>query len=49
MKEENPLRISLKDIGNRGQKSCLSMGEKEEKLFNFNFPSINQLDLDMRM
>ena len=43
------MRLSLKDIGNRAQKSSVSMGEREDKFFNFNFPSINQLDLDMRM
>ena len=36
---------------NRVQKSSGSMGEgqKEERLFSFNFPSINQIDLEMRM
>lgn len=44
-------RPSFKDILNRVQKSSGSMGEsnKEDKFFNFNFPSINQLDLDLRM
>ena len=33
------------------QKSSGSVGEghREEKFFSFNFPSINQIDLDMRM
>lgn len=43
------MRVSLKDIINRVQKSSLSMGEKEDRFFSFNFPSINQLDLDIRM
>ena len=44
-------RASLRDIINRCHKSTGSMGEsnKDEKFFNFNFPSINQIDLDMRM
>lgn len=46
VKEEiNAPRLSLKEIANRCQKSSGSMGEKEDKFFNFNFPSINQLDL----
>lgn len=52
VKEEvQMLRASLKEITNRVQKSTGSMGEsnKDERFFNFNFPSINQLDLDMRM
>ena len=49
--KEEMVRASLKDILNRVHKSSGSMGEslKEEKFFNFNFPSINQIDLDMRM
>lgn len=44
-------RPSLKEIINRVQKSSGSMcdSNKEERFFTFNFPSINQLDLEMRM
>lgn len=42
--------MSLREIGNRG-KSSGEMGEgvKDDRFFSFNFPSINQIDLDMRM
>jgi len=43
--------MSLKDIGNQRGKNSGSMADcnKDDKFFGFNFPSINQLDLDMRM